>query len=113
MNTDDNDLFEKMKGGKSNISHKVEKFGFDYYKILDVDKDTTTADIKKKYRVKAKKRTNVSGDITIFLTGKGYIIKILSIYGVSQNQFTGEIIINFNEENEYREKRVFKVTDAY
>ena len=50
MNSDDNDLFEKMKGGKSNISHKVEKFGFDYYKILDVDKDTTTADIKKKYR---------------------------------------------------------------
>lgn len=50
MNADDNDLFEQMKGRKSNTSHKIEKFGFDYYKILDIDKDTTTTDIKKKYR---------------------------------------------------------------
>lgn len=50
MNTDDNDLFEQMKGEKSNTPHKIEKFGFDYYKILDVDKDTITTDIKKKYR---------------------------------------------------------------
>lgn len=76
-------------------------------------KDDVNIDISKKYRVKAKKRTNVNGDITVFLNGKGYIIKILSRYGETKNQFTGEIILNFGEENEYREKRVFKVTDAY
>jgi hypothetical protein len=76
-------------------------------------KDEVNIDITKKYRVKAKKRTNVNGDITVFLNGKGYIVKILSIYGENKNQFTGEIILNFGEENEYREKRVFKVTDAY
>jgi hypothetical protein len=76
-------------------------------------KDEVNIDISKKYRVKAKKRTNVNGDITVFLNGKGYIIKILSIYGENKNQFTGDIILNFGEENEYREKRVFKITDAY
>jgi hypothetical protein len=76
-------------------------------------KDEVNIDISKKYRVKAKKRTNINGDITVFLNGKGYIIKILSIYGENKNQFTGDIILNFGEENEYREKRVFKITDAY
>ena len=76
-------------------------------------KDDINLDIQKKYRVKAKKRTNVDGDITVFLNGKGFIIKLLSRYGENRNQFTGEIILNFGEENEYREKRVFKVTDAY
>lgn len=58
MNIDDNELFEKMtcsdKKEKSekfeNEKLKVEKFGFDYYKILSVDKDTNINDIKKKYR---------------------------------------------------------------
>jgi len=76
-------------------------------------KDDINLDIQKKYRVKAKKRTNIDGDITVFLNGKGFIIKLLSRYGENRNQFTGEIILNFGEENEYREKRVFKVTDAY
>jgi hypothetical protein len=76
-------------------------------------KDDINLDIQKKYRVKAKKRTNIDGDITVFLNGKGFIIKLLSKYGENRNQFTGEIILNFGEENEYREKRVFKVTDAY
>ena len=76
-------------------------------------KDEVNLDITKKYRVKAKKRTNVNGDITVFLNGKDYIVKILSRYGENRNQFTGEIILNFGEENEYREKRVFKITDAY
>lgn len=55
-NIDDADLFEQMKGNKKeeNIkdekSHKIDKYGFDYYKILDIDKDTNINDIKKKYR---------------------------------------------------------------
>ncbi len=76
-------------------------------------KDEVNLDIQKKYRVKAKKRTNVNGDITVFLNGKNFIIKILSKYGENNNKFTGEVILNFGEENEYREKRVFNVTDAY
>jgi curved DNA-binding protein CbpA len=75
---DDNELFNKMKEKKSssdanlNLSldkflpqkksnafssdkpkkdtAKVEKFGFDYYKILGVDKDTPISDIQKRYR---------------------------------------------------------------
>jgi curved DNA-binding protein CbpA len=51
MNTNDDDLFEQMKGNKNEKSiNKVEKFGFDYYKILDVDRDTSIEDIKKKSR---------------------------------------------------------------
>lgn len=58
MNIDDNELFEKMIGSDKkeksekieNEKLKVEKFGFDYYKILSVDKDTNINDIKKKYR---------------------------------------------------------------
>ncbi len=57
MNTpDDADLFEQMKGNKtdktdkSTTNNKVEKFGFDYYKILNCEKDTNIVDIKKKYR---------------------------------------------------------------
>ncbi len=51
MNTNDDDLFEQMKGKKNEKSiNKVEKFGFDYYKILDVDRDCNIEDIKKKSR---------------------------------------------------------------
>jgi len=59
MNNIDDDLFEKMKGNKSSKNatnntnssvNKLEKVGFDYYKILDIDKDTPIGDIKKKYR---------------------------------------------------------------
>jgi curved DNA-binding protein CbpA len=72
MNTsdfiDDNDLFTQMKEKKSDNKNdnkndnkkekdkkssdvkKVEKLGFDYYKILGVDKDTSISDIQKKYR---------------------------------------------------------------
>jgi curved DNA-binding protein CbpA len=52
-NIDDDDLFEQMKGNeneKVNEKLKIEKFGFDYYKILNVDKDTSLSDIKKQYR---------------------------------------------------------------
>jgi curved DNA-binding protein CbpA len=53
MNTDDNELFEKMTGSdkkEKNDRLKIEKFGFDYYKILGIDKDTNINDIKKQYR---------------------------------------------------------------
>lgn len=56
MDLDDNDLFEKMTGSdksdkkEKNDKLKIEKFGFDYYKILGIDKDTNINDIKKKYR---------------------------------------------------------------
>lgn len=104
------------KKTKENIVTGFFKNNEEYFLQLSdktFEKDDVFLDISKKYRVKAKKRTNVSGDITVFLNGKGYIVKILSLYGDSRNQFTGEIILNFGEENEYREKRVFKITDAY
>lgn len=67
MNTDfdDNELLNQMKDKKSSSNKntsdnkdnkdnknnkKVEKYGFDYYKILGVDKDTSVSDIQKKYR---------------------------------------------------------------
>lgn len=61
-NIDDSTLFEQMKQKSKNndkeqdrdredINKKrIEKNGFDYYKILGVDKDTNINDIKKKYR---------------------------------------------------------------
>jgi curved DNA-binding protein CbpA len=69
-NIDDSTLFEQMKqrssksnnnsdrdnNNKDNRENKednikrIEKNGFDYYKILGVDKDTNINDIKKKYR---------------------------------------------------------------
>jgi len=65
-NIDDSTLFEQMKQktSKSNNSSerdnskekeennikRIEKNGFDYYRILGVDKDTNINDIKKKYR---------------------------------------------------------------
>ena len=70
-------------------------------------------DINNKYRVKAKKRTNLDGDVTVYLTGDGFTIKILSLYGDSKNKFTGEVILNPGEESEYKERRIFSVTDAY
>ena len=65
MSFTEDDLFKQMKGDKPNsqntavgassllentVSNKVDKFGFNYYKILDVDKDTSISDIKKRYR---------------------------------------------------------------
>lgn len=59
---DDFELFNKMKEKRSekNIDEKdkksdekvkkLEKHGFDYYKILGVDKDASISDIQKKYR---------------------------------------------------------------
>jgi len=65
-NIDDSTLFEQMKQktSKNNNSSdrdnnkdkednnikRIEKNGFDYYRILGVDKDTNINDIKKKYR---------------------------------------------------------------
>ncbi len=63
-NIDDSTLFEQMKqkssksnnnserdnGKEDNNIKRIEKNGFDYYKILGVDKDTNINDIKKKYR---------------------------------------------------------------
>ncbi len=58
-NFDDHDLFEKMKDNRDSRDNnqdnntnvqKVEKNGFDYYKILGVEKDTPISDIKTRYR---------------------------------------------------------------
>lgn len=69
MNTDNNELFDEMTDSsgfnKSTRNHidssydkekfendklKIDRNGFDYYKILNVTKDTSMDDIKKKYR---------------------------------------------------------------
>ncbi len=62
-NFDDDDLFVKKKENKTKKNNnnnnsnnddsgvkKIEKSGFDYYKVLGVEKDTPIGDIKKKYR---------------------------------------------------------------
>jgi hypothetical protein len=76
-------------------------------------KDDVNIDIQKSYTVKAKKRTNTRGDITVFLYGNSFVVKVIKLNNKSNNEFSGEIIINFKKENEYRERRVFKITDAY
>lgn len=76
-------------------------------------KDDIVLDIKKTYLVKAKKRTNVKGGITVFLYGNGFMFKINSIYGESRDEFRATLIINYNTEDEYRENRTIKITDAY
>ena len=70
-------------------------------------------DITKKYKVKTKKRTNVGGGVTVFLYGKGFMFKINSIYGDTKNDFRATLIIDYNTDNEYRENRTIRVTDAY
>ena len=48
--SDKNDKNDKNDDKKSNNRNKIDKCGFDYYKILGVDKDTFITDIQKKYR---------------------------------------------------------------
>lgn len=76
-------------------------------------KEDVTLDITKKYKVKTKKRTNVNGGVTVFLYGNKFLFKINSVYGENRNEFRATLIINYNTENEYRENRTIKVTDAY
>jgi hypothetical protein len=87
------------------------------YFVQLLDKSFTrgdvTLDITKKYKVKAKKRTNVKGGITVFLYGNGFMFKINSIYGDTNNEFRATLIIDYNTEGEYRENRTIRVIDAY
>lgn len=87
------------------------------YFIQLLDKSFTrgdvTLDITKKYKVKAKKRTNVKGGITVFLYGDGFMFKINSIYGDTKNEFRATLIIDYNTDGEYRENRTIRVIDAY
>jgi len=41
------------------------------------------------------------------------MFKINSIYGEAKNDFRATLIINYNTDNEYRENRTIRVTDAY
>ncbi len=72
-----------------------------------------TLDITKKYKVKAKKRTNVKGGLTVFLYGDGFIFKVNSLLGDAKNEFRATLIIDYNTDNEYRENRTIRVLDAY
>ena len=87
------------------------------YFIQLLDKTFTrgelTLDITKKYRVKAKKRTNVKGGLTVFLYGDGFLFKINSLLGDAKNEFRATLIIDYNTDNEYRENRTIRVIDAY
>jgi hypothetical protein len=87
------------------------------YFIQLLDKTFTrgelTLDITKKYRVKAKKRTNVKGGLTVFLYGDGFLFKINSLLGDAKNEFRATLIIDYNTDNEYRENRTVRVIDAY
>ena len=41
------------------------------------------------------------------------MFKINSIYGESRDEFRATLIIKYNTEDEYRENRTIKITDAY
>lgn len=86
-----------------------------FVQLLDktFTRDNLILDITKKYKVKTKKRTNVDGGVTVFLYGNGFMFKINSIYGEAKNDFRATLIINYNTDNEYRENRTIRVTDAY
>ena len=87
------------------------------YFIQLMDKSFTrgelTLDITKKYKVKAKKRTNVKGGLTVFLYGDGFIFKVNTLLGEAKNEFRSTLIIDYNTDNEYRENRTIRVLDAY
>jgi hypothetical protein len=86
-----------------------------FVQLLDksFNRGDITLDITKKYKVKAKKRTNIKGGITVFLYGNGFMFKINTIYGDTRDEFRATLIIDYNTEDEYRENRTIKVTDAY
>jgi len=90
------------------------KNNVEYYVQL-LDKSFTrgelTIDLTKKYKVKAKKRTNVKGGLTVFLYGDGFIFKVNSLLGDAKNEFRATLIVNDGTKNE--ENRAIRVLDAY
>ena len=63
-----------------------------------------------RYKVKAKKRTNVDGTKTVFLEGNGFKFQINKKTD-SKNQYRATLVIGANTDNEYSENRTIKVTD--
>ena len=111
-------FYDNTRGDKKEKDLVVDFFkNNEEYFIQLLDKsftrDDITLDITKKYKVKAKKRTNVKGGITVFLYGDGFMFKINTIYGDSRDEFRATLIIDYNTDNEYRENRTIRVTDAY
>ena len=118
------DILKKFNNPEELNSDKKEKnVVVDFFKnneeyfVQLMDKTFTrgelTLDITKKYKVKAKKRTNVSGGLTVFLYGDGFIFKVNSLIGEVKNEFRATLIIDYNTDNEYRENRTIRVLDAY
>lgn len=86
-----------------------------FFQLMDksFEKGELRLDITKKYKVKAKKKTNVKGGLTVFLYGDGFIFKVNSLIGDIKNEFRATLIIDYNTDNEYRENRTIRVLDAY
>lgn len=63
-----------------------------------------------RYKVRAKKRTNVDGTKTVFLEGNGFKFQINKKTD-SKNQYRATLVIGANTDNEYSENRTIKVTD--
>jgi hypothetical protein len=111
-------FYDNTRGDKKEKDLVVDFFkNNEEYFIQLLDKsftrDDITLDITEKYEVKAKKRTNVKGGITVFLYGDGFMFKINTIYGDSRDEFRATLIIDYNTDNEYRENRTIRVIDAY
>jgi hypothetical protein len=73
-----------------------------------------TLDSTKKYRVKAKRRTNIDGGLTVFLYGDGFILKVNKLEDDNvKGVFRATLIVNDADDKKYTENRTIKVTDAY
>jgi hypothetical protein len=98
------------KDGITNFFKNNEQY---FIQLLDktFTRNDITLDITKKHKVKAKKRTNVNGGITVFLYGNGFIFKVNSLLGDSKDEFRATLIINYNTDDEYRENRTIRVID--
>lgn len=118
------DILKKFNNPEDSKSDKKDKdVVIDFFKNNEeyflqlLDKSFTrgelTLDITKKYKVKAKKRTNVNGGLTVFLYGDGFLFKVNSLLGNAKNEFRATLIIDYNTDNEYRENRTIRVLDAY
>jgi hypothetical protein len=73
-----------------------------------------TLDSTKKYRVKAKRRTNIDGGLTVFLYGDGFILKVNKLEDDNvKGVFRATLMVNDADDKKYTENRTIKVTDAY
>lgn len=108
FNGDDGDM--KTKGESQNEWRVNQTY---YVQLMDKSfsiGDVTLEMTPKKYKVKAKKRTNIDGTKTVFLEGSNFEFK-LNKKTDSKNQYRATLTVYKDTDNEYTENRTIKVTD--